>query len=251
MEVEASDIGAKKIKKSTNTNNSDKNLEKGIKTTEEGEKLFDKDSKIIEPEQNIKRLENEVNRYEEPKFCPKCGANTKPNFKFCNSCGHLLKSFKQTENEVNNDGPRFCTKCGLITKPNYKFCKSCGHHLISFKHAETEINNGTTHIAKESKTKDLSKAFKISIPPINNNDSEKSIKQPVESTKQENTNLNIDENAKANNKGNIDSVEKDIKEENNISYSTADEINKFYELKKKGIITSEEFEKKKKQLLDL
>ena len=35
------------------------------------------------------------------------------------------------------------------------------------------------------------------------------------------------------------------------SYSVADEILKFHDLKEKGIITSEEFEKKKKQLLDL
>ena len=37
----------------------------------------------------------------------------------------------------------------------------------------------------------------------------------------------------------------------NNSFSNADEIAKFLKLKKEGVITSEEFEKKKKELLDL
>ncbi|MDR2966842.1 MAG: zinc ribbon domain-containing protein [Methanobacteriaceae archaeon] len=289
MGIEGIDREVKKVKEKSDANNLNKNLKKELNTfKEEGVKPPDKDSKInkdseiVNSESIIKSPENEVNSYDEPKFCPKCGVNTKPKYKFCKSCGHQLIAFEQIENEVNSyNKPKFCPKCGVNTKSNYKFCKSCGHQLIAFKSDadESEKNYKSHHITNESKTESIPKVFKISTPDINSNKSKEPIKKPAELVKKENINQNINKNIskhiqKENIKdknvtsndikvGNTDSISKDIKvgntdsiakniQEGNInSYSIADEINKFYELKKKGIITSEEFEKKKKQLLDL
>jgi hypothetical protein len=159
--------------------------------------------------------------------------------------------------ENSNSKPKFCPKCGENTKPNYKFCKNCGHQLIAFKQPEDEIekNNKNFQIANEQKTENLPKGFKTPSSFERKDKSRKSLEKIIKLTKQNNTNLNVGENVE---KGsdersslNVDgSVEKGS-DENINRYSLADEILKFHELKEKRIITSEEFEKKKKQLLEL
>jgi len=172
-----------------------------------------------------------------------------------------------------NIKPKFCPKCGAKTKPNYKFCKSCGHQLLAFEQVgnETKNDNKNFQIANEPKTEDLPKSFKIPNSLEKKDKSKKAMENIIEFTKEKNSNIDIVEDFEKVNKesSNIDIVEdfeKVNKESSNIdivedfekvnkkdvnSYLVADEILKFHELKKKGIITSEEFEKKKKQLLDL
>jgi hypothetical protein len=49
-----------------------------------------------------------------PAACPACGAETKPNAKFCTKCGAKLAQ-----------EPR-CAACGAELRPNAKFCTKCG-----------------------------------------------------------------------------------------------------------------------------
>lgn len=52
---------------------------------------------------------------EQPKKCPRCGANLPNNAKFCAECGTKL------ENK--------CPKCGAVNSINAKFCPECGEKL--------------------------------------------------------------------------------------------------------------------------
>ena len=213
--IEDIDKEVKKIKEDPDVNKFKKGLEEGINTfKEEWEKPVDKDSEIVDVEYTTKNPENETNSYNEPKFCPKCGANTKTNYKFCKNCGHQLITSKKDENKLKKD-------------------------------------NNDLNTTNESKTEDSPKGFKIPISYKNSDTSEEHMEKGPEFTKQKNTSLNIDEDIKKENEESTISIDGNIEEEDANSYSVADEIYKFYELKEKGIITSEEFEKKKKQLLDL
>ena len=50
--------------------------------------------------------------------CTKCGAELKPNAKFCVKCGTPVA---QANNNQNT-----CPKCGAELKPGAKFCVKCG-----------------------------------------------------------------------------------------------------------------------------
>ena len=152
----------------------------------------------------------------------------------------------------SNSKPKFCPKCGANIEPNYKFCRKCGHQLIFFKEVKSETGeeNKNIYIDNESKNEDLPKTFKIP-----SSSGKKNLSKPVrnigfkklkitdlnrvEKENEDNTSLNIAEG-----------IEKENEEKVN-SYSVADEILKFHKLREKGIITPEEFEKKKNELLNL
>ena len=51
------------------------------------------------------------------KTCTKCGAQLKPDAKFCPECGTPVKEEK---------APTNCRKCGAPLNPGAKFCEKCG-----------------------------------------------------------------------------------------------------------------------------
>jgi len=246
--------------------------------------------------------ENETSNYNEPRFCPKCGSNTNPLFRFCKNCGHQLIAFLHDDVKPEDKKP--------VKQDNINLGDNKSIQQYKIKTEDIKASQVTSPLGNEPKTKTSPKAFKIPTPPINNNESKKSLAKPVEATKQDNSNLNIDENIQKENFNlnvdeniqkenislnkeeninlnvdeniqkenislnkeenikndnsnlNIDEnilkenkeniiIDKNLFDKNHIRLFVADEINKFHELKEKGIITHEEFEKMKKQLLDL
>ena len=65
--------------------------------------------------------------------CPKCGAATKANAKFCRECGAPLSS-NESKEQVQVDaeeGPvAACPRCGAEPSRDAAFCKECGAQLI-------------------------------------------------------------------------------------------------------------------------
>lgn len=249
------DKEVKKVKENPDVNKLKKGLERGINTfKEELEKPSDKDSEIIYAEYNNKDPENKTNSNNEPKFCPKCGSNTKPNYNFCKNCGQQLIALNQVETEVEGDNEIFNIGDHAETDINEN-----NKSFIIVNQVEDDVNenNKSFNIANESETEDSSKAFKIPISDKNYVKSNEVIEKNVEFREEKNINLNINDDTEKGHividediKENV-AIDGDIKEENIKIYSVADEISKFHELKEKGIITSEQFEKKKNQLLDL
>ena len=55
--------------------------------------------------------------------CPNCGQNLKPGAKFCNKCGAVISG------QIAPPKPSVCPKCGRPLKPGAKFCAGCGTKL--------------------------------------------------------------------------------------------------------------------------
>lgn len=70
---------------------------------------------------SIKSIKEETPKTEaKPKaviFCPECGAENKKTAKFCNQCGHKLKTTK------------ICPQCNIELPAKAKFCPECGTKL--------------------------------------------------------------------------------------------------------------------------
>lgn len=58
-----------------------------------------------------------------PKYCPKCGAETDDNMKFCSKCGHKVEIAVEQEPEPIKS---FCPQCGTEVVGEISFCGSCG-----------------------------------------------------------------------------------------------------------------------------
>ena len=223
----------------------------GIQDNEKGVKMVNE------------RPQNETNSYNEPRFCPNCGANTNPMYKFCKNCGHQLIAFVDTINKSKSHGQ--------VEKVANDVGGESGIDKVENVASDVGGESGVDkveNVANESKNVPLPKIIKIPTPATVNNQSIKKSPKLSKLTKLEDTNLNIDKNIQKENQENnedinniqkenqennedINNIDNDSNEENGIGFSVADEIYKFYKLKKEGVITSEEFEKKKKQLLEI
>lgn len=63
--------------------------------------------------------------------CPGCGANIKPNAKFCTKCGARLTAVETPtgatrEVEASAADAAVCANCDAPLKPGTKFCTKCG-----------------------------------------------------------------------------------------------------------------------------
>ena len=213
---------------------------KGNTTNKTFEKHSDKTSESIDGKYDTKRPGNQINNYtntnNQAKFCPNCGTRTKPNYKFCKNCGHLLLAFKKIVKQTKKENNNYPISNDSKTKSSLKVSKIPNNNNNNNKSIKNSVE-----IATQNNTNPTIKPTKTTQP----NNTNQTIK-PTKTTQANNANRNI----KNENKENITPLDKNTNGESVVIYSIADEIYKFYELKEKGIISSEEFEKKKKQLLE-
>ena len=93
------------------------------------EEVKEEIGQIRELEEAMEACKLQIQAINAMNSCPRCGAKTEPEKKFCSSCGMKLQSEEQETVEEEQERPAFCSECGAPLEPDMKFCTVCGHKV--------------------------------------------------------------------------------------------------------------------------
>lgn len=86
-------------------------------------------AKVSAITQNIDRINKEIDLLdsnEEMIVCPKCGAKTEKESRFCSACGSDLQPETVEAEVVSESTDKFCPSCGEKVADGSQFCNKCG-----------------------------------------------------------------------------------------------------------------------------